>query len=158
MIEVNAVSGDTRIIIDEKTSTFIYENRIFTWYTAATNEIIWSSEKDGWRHLYLVDAINGGVKNEITKGNWVVRNVDSIDETKREIWFEASGVNAGEDPYNIHYYRIRFDGSNMVSLTAAKTPTTACGFPPTENILLTIIQGPTCLRKQNCTARQTAAW
>jgi len=119
MVEVNATTGETRNLIDEKTSTFIYENRIFTWYTAKSNEIIWSSEKDGWRHLYLVDALNGGVKNEITKGKWVVRNVDSIDEVKREIWFQASGVNAGEDPYNIHYYRIGFDGSNMVSLTAA---------------------------------------
>ena len=119
MIEVNATTGETRNLVDEKTNTFIYENRIFTWYTAKSNEIIWSSEKDGWRHLYLVDALNGGVKNEITKGNWVVRNVDSIDEAKREIWLQASGVNTGEDPYNIHYYRIGFDGRNMVSLTAA---------------------------------------
>jgi dipeptidyl aminopeptidase/acylaminoacyl peptidase len=66
-----------------------------------------------------VDALTGSIKTEITRGNWVVRNIDSIDEKKREIWFEASGVNAGEDPYNIHYYRIGFDGSNMVSLTAA---------------------------------------
>jgi len=119
MIEVNATTGATRNLIEEKTNTFIYESRIFTWYTANTNEIIWSSEKDGWRHLYLVDAVKGGVKNAITKGDWVMRNVDSIDEVKREIWFEASGVNPGDDPYNIHYYRIGFDGSNMVSLTAA---------------------------------------
>lgn len=117
MIEVNALSGDTSNIIDEKTHTFIYESRIFTWYTEKTNEIIWSSEKDGWNQLYLVDALKGGVKNRITNGAWVVRGVDSVDEKKREIWFRASGVNAGEDPYNIHYYRIGFDGRNMVSLT-----------------------------------------
>ncbi|MDB5279422.1 MAG: family peptidase [Ferruginibacter sp.] len=119
MIEVDAANGNTRNLIDEKTNTFIYESRIFTWYTAATNEIIWSSEKDGWNQLYLVDAIKGGVKNRITNGNWVVRNIDSVDEKKREIWFQASGVNQGEDPYNIHYYRIGFDGKNLVSLTLA---------------------------------------
>ncbi len=119
MIEVNAETGATRNLIDEKTKTFIYESRIFTWYTAKTNEIIWSSEKDGWNRLYLVDALHGGVKNQITNGNWVVRNVDSVDEKKREIWFQASGVNTGEDPYNIHYYRIGFDGKNRISLTAA---------------------------------------
>ena len=119
MIEVDVNTGVTRNIIEEKTSTFIYESRIFTWYTAHTNEIIWSSEKDGWNQLYLVDAVKGGVKNKITTGDWVVRNIDSIDETKREIWFEASGVNKGEDPYNIHYYRINFDGHNFIALTSA---------------------------------------
>ncbi|WP_207625846.1 S9 family peptidase [Niastella populi] len=117
IIEVNANTGSARNLIDQQTNTFIYESRIFSWYTAASNEIIWSSEKDGYNHLYLVDAVKGGVKNAITGGNWVVRKVDSIDETKREIWFQASGMNAGEDPYNIHYYRIGFDGKHLVSLT-----------------------------------------
>ncbi len=117
MIEVNVQNGETRNLIDEKTNTFIYESRIFTWYVKGTNEIIWSSEKDGWNQLYLVDGVNGGVKNRITNGNWVVRGVDSIDENKRQIWFTASGMNAGEDLYNIHYYRIDFSGKNLVSLT-----------------------------------------
>lgn len=117
IIEVNVNNGETRNLIDEKTNTFIYESRIFTWYVKGTNEIIWSSEKDGWNQLYLVDGVNGGVKNRITNGNWVVRGVDSIDEKKRQIWFTASGMNAGEDPYNIHYYRIDFSGENLVSLT-----------------------------------------
>ena len=39
-------------------------------------EIIWASERDGWEHLYLYDGVTGKVKNQITKGNWVVRNVD----------------------------------------------------------------------------------
>ncbi|MEP7143739.1 MAG: DPP IV N-terminal domain-containing protein [Ferruginibacter sp.] len=117
MIEVDAQTGNTRNLIEEKTNTFIYESRIFTWYTAQTNEIIWSSERDGWNHLYLLDAVKGGIINQITKGNWVVRGIDSIDEKRREIWFRASGMNEGEDPYNIHYYRIGFDGRNLVSLT-----------------------------------------
>ena len=119
LIEVDAVTGNTRNLLDEKTNTFIYESRIFSWYTANTNEIIWTSERDGWNHLYLLYAVKGGIKNQVTKGDWVIRKVDSIDEKKREIWFQASGMNAGEDPYNIHYYRIGFDGKNLVSLTAA---------------------------------------
>jgi dipeptidyl aminopeptidase/acylaminoacyl peptidase len=119
IIEVDAETGNTRDIIDEKVNTFIYEQRIFTQYVAATNEIVWSSEKDGWRHLYLVDAVNGGIKNQITSGEWVVREIDSVDEKKREIWFRASGMNPGEDPYNVHYYRISFDGKKLVKLTSA---------------------------------------
>lgn len=120
IIEVDAQTGDTRNIVDEKTNTFIYHDRIFTSYLPDTNEIIWLSEKDGWKHLYLVDAVAGNIKNQITKGDWVVRNVDSVDEKKREIWFTASGMNAEEDPYFIHYYRISFDGENLVRLTKAK--------------------------------------
>jgi dipeptidyl aminopeptidase/acylaminoacyl peptidase len=119
IIEVDATTGNTRNIIDEQTNTFIYEQRIFTYYLPATNEIIWCTEKDGWRHLYLVDALKGVVKNAITTGAWPVREIDSVDEKKREVWFRASGMQPGEDPYNIHYYRIGFDGKKLVSLTPA---------------------------------------
>ena len=117
IIEVNAATAATRNIVDEQTKTFIYEQRIFTEYLPETNEIIWVSEKDGWRHIYLVNSLAGTITREITKGNWVVRDVDSIDSKKREIWFKASGMVANEDPYNVHYYRIGFDGKNLVSLT-----------------------------------------
>lgn len=117
IIEVDALSGKTRNIVDEQTKTFIYEQRIFTYYMPDTEEIIWATEKDGWRHLYLVDSEKGKVKHPITKGDWVVRGIDSIDTQKREIWFQASGMNDGEDPYFIHYYRIGFDGKNLVKLT-----------------------------------------
>lgn len=117
IIEVEPKTGNTRTLLDEKTNTFLYQNRIYTHYLPETNELIWTSEKDGWRHLYLVDAQTGEVKNEITKGNYVVKNIDSIDEKKREIWFSANGRNKGEDPYYLHYYRIGFDGNNLVNLT-----------------------------------------
>ncbi|MBV4357543.1 S9 family peptidase [Pinibacter aurantiacus] len=116
IIRVNAASGETNTVIDEQTKTFIYTNRIFTHYLPATNEIIWSSEKDGWYHLYLADDRSGDSKM-ITQGNYVVRNIDSIDEKKRQIWFTASGMNSNEDPYFEHYYRIDFDGKNLVALT-----------------------------------------
>jgi dipeptidyl aminopeptidase/acylaminoacyl peptidase len=120
IIEVDVATGKTRNIVDEKTKTFIYTNRIYTNYLPETSEIIWSSEKDGWQHLYLVDSKTGNIKNEITKGNYVMRDVDSVDAIKREIWFSASGMNTGGDPYFKHYYRISFDGKKMVSLTPVK--------------------------------------
>jgi len=117
VIEVDAATGSTRNIIDEKTDTFIYQNLIYTHYQPEKHEIIWSSEKDGWRHLYLVDEQTGTIKNQITKGDWVVRDIDSIDTEKREIWFRANGMNPDEDPYHLHYYRIKFDGTGLVKLT-----------------------------------------
>jgi dipeptidyl aminopeptidase/acylaminoacyl peptidase len=117
IIEVNVNDASTRNIVDEKTKTFIYEQKIVTQYLPATAEIIWITEKDGWRHIYLVDSKKGTIKDQVTKGEWVVRGIDSIDSKKREIWFQASGMNKDEDPYHIHYYRIGFDGRNLVKLT-----------------------------------------
>lgn len=119
IIEVDVQTGKTRNIVDEKTNTFIYQNRVFTSYLPKTNEIIWTSEQNGWQHVYLVNGLTGK-QQQITKGNWVVRNVDSVDVVKRQIWFKASGVNPEEDPYFIHYYRIGFDGKGMINLTPEK--------------------------------------
>ena len=59
------------------------------------------------------------MKTQITKGSWPVRNVQKVDEVHRQIWFSAGGMTAGRDPYFLHYYRIDFDGTNLVALTAA---------------------------------------
>lgn len=119
VIEVDVLTGKTKNIIDEKTKTFIYERRIYTHYLPKTNEILWTSEQDGWQHLYLVNGITGK-QTLVTKGNWVVRDIDSVDVVKRQIWFRANGMDAGEDPYFIHYYRIGFDGKGLVNLTPEK--------------------------------------
>lgn len=119
IIEVDVQTGKTRNILDDQTKTFIYENRIYTRYLPETNEMIWSSEKDGYNHLYLINTITGK-QQPVTKGNWVVRAVDSVDIVKREVWFRASGITSGEDPYFIHHYRIAFDGKRRVDLTPEK--------------------------------------
>lgn len=119
IFEVDSFTGQTKTILDEKTDTFMYENRLFTHYLPETNEIVRTSEKDGWRHLYLKSTLKD-TEQQITKGNWVVRTIDSIDVKKREIWFSASGMNPEEDPYYIHYYRIGLDGKNLLELTPQK--------------------------------------
>jgi dipeptidyl aminopeptidase/acylaminoacyl peptidase len=80
-------------------------------------EIVWATERDGWEHLYLYDGHTGQVEHQITRGEWVVRAVDRVDEEKREIYFEASGMNFGEDPYYVHGYKIGFDGSGLTPLS-----------------------------------------
>jgi dipeptidyl aminopeptidase/acylaminoacyl peptidase len=129
VIEVDAATGRARAIISEEPQTFFSyrplsgnQREVGTRYRydlSDGREIIWASERDGWRHLYLYDAVTGKVKNQITKGNWVVRGVEKIDEEKRQIWFQAGGMHAGQDPYFAHYYRINFDGSGLVRLTQA---------------------------------------
>ncbi len=123
LIEVDAQSGASRDLIDEKTNTFIWTAHrealnvsAVTWLDSS-GEIIYVTERDGWRHLDLIDAATGKLKNVITPGPFVVRGVDRIDEEKRQVWFRGSGKNPGEDPYFIHFYRVNFDGTGLVALT-----------------------------------------
>jgi dipeptidyl aminopeptidase/acylaminoacyl peptidase len=124
LVEIDARTCKSRNLIDEKTDTFIWTAHtedvsvpLVSWLQKS-DEIIYVSEKSGWRHLYLIDAKTGKEKNAITKGDYVVRGIERIDEEKRQVWFRASGMNADQDPYFVHYYRVNFDGSELVALTA----------------------------------------
>jgi dipeptidyl aminopeptidase/acylaminoacyl peptidase len=129
VIEVDAQTGKTRPLITEESPTFIDYRQIVAGlsdtgkkYRHDMNdgkEIIWASERDGWEHLYLYDGVTGKVKNQITRGDWVVRFVDRVDEDNRQIWFQAAGMNPGQDPYFTQYYRINFDGTGLTKLTEA---------------------------------------
>ena len=118
VIEVDAETGRTRAVISEEPETFFnYSNKRFRHDIDDGREIIWMSERDGWNHLYMLDGETGRVKHQITKGDWPVRGVDSVDVENRRIWFRASGMNPEQDPYFIHYYRIDFDGTGLVAYT-----------------------------------------
>jgi dipeptidyl-peptidase 4 len=118
IVGVDAVSGAATPIVDEHSDTFIdYSGKTFSEYLDDTGEIIWASERDGWNHLYLYDAKAGQVKNQITKGDWLVRAVDYVDRTNRQIWFQAGGIRPEQDPYYIQYCRVNFDGTGLTILS-----------------------------------------
>ncbi len=120
LFEVNADTAAVRIVATDRTATFINIGRRFTHDVGGMGrEIIWMSERDGWNHLYLYNGLTGRVKNQITRGEWVVRDVVKVDDDKRQIWFAANGMRKNEDPYFQHYYRIDFDGTHLTPLTTA---------------------------------------
>ena len=128
VIEVDGTTGKARPLIDEQTKTFFYYSNLGPGLSAGRKyrhdindgkEIIWASERDGWEHLYLYDGVTGKVKNQITKGDWLVRNVDYVDDAKRQIYFETGGIVPGQDPYFTQLYRINFDGTGLTKFTDA---------------------------------------
>jgi dipeptidyl aminopeptidase/acylaminoacyl peptidase len=135
VIEVDAATGTARALISEEPKTFFTyrtangsladSGKQFRYDVDDGKEIIWMSERDGWNHLYLYDGITGTVKNQITKGNWVVRGVQHVDPATRQIWFSAGGMYPGKDPYFAYYYRINFDGTGLTRLTEAEANHTA---------------------------------
>ncbi|MFT3787309.1 MAG: DPP IV N-terminal domain-containing protein [Tepidisphaeraceae bacterium] len=122
IIEVDSKTGDTRNLLDEQSSTFIWtahtENLRLQLinYLANEREILYVSERSGWRQLYLIDIESAALK-PITTGTWVVRGINRIDEEKRQVWFSASGVYPDQDPYLVHYGRVNFDGTGLTWLT-----------------------------------------
>jgi len=115
----NVETGDVRDVFEERVATQYESGQGETnWrYLPATNEAIWYSERDDWGHLYLYDLATGRVKNQITKGNWVVTRVNKVDIPNRVIYFEANGREDGRDPYFSHFYRVNLDGTGLTLLT-----------------------------------------
>jgi dipeptidyl aminopeptidase/acylaminoacyl peptidase len=126
IIEVDAATGKARAVISEEPKTFFNyrtansslsdSGKKYRYDVADGQEVVWMSERDGWNHLYLFDGATGRLKNQITKGNWVVRGVVKVDEARRQIWFSACGMFPGKDPYFLYYYRINFDGTGLARI------------------------------------------
>jgi dipeptidyl aminopeptidase/acylaminoacyl peptidase len=113
----DANTGAVREVFEETVPTQ-YESGWGTinWkYLPKTNEIIWFSERDNWGHLYLYDAATGKLKNQITKGDWVVTQMLYVDEKKREIYFIADDREP-ENPYFSEFCKIGFDGKHLTVL------------------------------------------
>lgn len=115
--EVNASDGTIHHLADEQFPTFVSYIDNFRHDLDDGAEMLWMSERDGWRHLYRIDGKTGIIKNQVTKGEWVVRKVEFVDETNRKIYFMAAGLNKQEDPYNFHYCCVNFDGSGFKDMT-----------------------------------------
>jgi dipeptidyl aminopeptidase/acylaminoacyl peptidase len=169
VIEVAAATGETRAVISEETESFFAyrdangrqtdSGKKFRADIDDGREIIWMSERDGWNHLYLYDGETGRVKNQITRGPWVVRGVDSVDVANRQIWFRAAGVNRDQDPYFVHYYRVNFDGTGLVAYTEADGTHTVSWSPDRQYYvdLYSRVDLPTVLELRRSSDRQVIA-
>lgn len=104
-------------LVDEQTKTFFDTTSEAHRALTETPELVWRSERDGYGHFYLIDRKTGSVKNQITKGPWVTRDILWLDETTRTLCFTANGREAGEDPYYLHTYVVNLDGAGLRELT-----------------------------------------
>ncbi|MCX6854935.1 MAG: prolyl oligopeptidase family serine peptidase, partial [Verrucomicrobia bacterium] len=120
ILAANPKSGAVRIVVEETSKTFIdYSSKDWRHWLHQTGELIWMSERSGWCHLWLYDLKTGQVKNPVTQGSWVVREVIKVDEAQRQVWLMASGLKADEDPYHLHLCRVNLDGTGFQQLTTS---------------------------------------
>ena len=117
VLELSAENGQVRTLIEESSDKYVNYPRHFRHDLKDGRHIIWMSERDNWNHLYLYDRITARPVQQITRGEWYVREVIRVDEEARVIYFAANGMKTDEDPYLIRYYRIGFDGEDLTCLT-----------------------------------------
>lgn len=98
---------------------------MYRYYFNDGKRILWISERDNWRHLYLIDSATTDVK-QLTKGDWNVRDILKVNEEDNYILFTANGMNAisekggkpkGEDPYNKHLMKLDIQSGKLSDLT-----------------------------------------
>ena len=74
-------------------------------------DFLWVSEKDGWRHIFLVSR-DGKKETLITKGDYDIANIKCIDDKNNYVYFMASPNNATQ----LYLYRVKMDGKGKLDL------------------------------------------
>ena len=69
------LSGTLHPVVKEESPTFIHYYNLYQYWFKESDELLWISERDGWRHIYLYDVPSGKVKEQLTKGDWVVKRL-----------------------------------------------------------------------------------
>ena len=85
-IVANANDGSNKILFTEKNKYYIDLNDNLTFLPA--DNFIWTSEKDGFNHVYLKDFEGGEI--QITKGDWEVTSFHGVDSDKMEIYYTST--------------------------------------------------------------------
>jgi dipeptidyl-peptidase-4 len=106
----NPATGEVKVLIEDRMNIYI-ETKPLRLINNGEEMLYWS-ERDGWGHYYLYDG-NGTLKNQVTSGEFVAEDIESVDEKTRVMMFTAEGREAGENPYFTHLYSIKLDGSGL---------------------------------------------
>ncbi|MBL0735845.1 DPP IV N-terminal domain-containing protein [Flavobacterium sp. GN10] len=119
---IDGTTASSKVVLNEKDKAYvdITDNLTFL----KDNSFIWTSEKDGFNHIYVYDK-NGKLKNQVTKGNWEVVSYYGFDEKTKTIFYQSTENGS----INRDLYRIGLDGKNKVRLSS-KEGTNKATFSP----------------------------
>jgi dipeptidyl-peptidase-4 len=113
----NIHSGEVRTVLVEKDDTWVDVVYKIEWLDNG-KRFIWVSERDGWRHIYIVSRSGKDIRL-ITPGDYDVVNVPAVDKKKGWLYFTASP----ENPTQRYLFRVRLDGQGRVQrLTPMNKP------------------------------------
>lgn len=108
VLGVDPSTGQSRILFSENSKTWV--NLHNNLRTLKDGSLLWSSERDGFSHLY---RIIGEKWIQLTKGAWMVRDVAGVDEAKRIVYFTANR----ETPLEQQLYSVPLNGGMVHQIT-----------------------------------------
>jgi dipeptidyl-peptidase-4 len=112
LLFVDGTTAATKVVLNEKDQSYIdfvdTDNLTFL----NDNSFIWTSEKDGFNHIYHYDK-NGKLKNQVTKGNWEVTEYYGFDEKTKTVFYQSTENGS----INRTVYKISLDGKNKTKLS-----------------------------------------
>lgn len=122
LLFIDGNAATAKVVLNEKDKAYVDVTDNLTFLK--DNSFIWTSEKDGFNHIYLYDK-TGKLKNQVTKGNWEITNYYGFDEKSNTVFYQS--VENGS--INRDVYRIGIDGKNKTRLTS-QTGTNTATFSP----------------------------
>ena len=135
LLFIDGTTAATKIVLNEKDKAYVDVTDNLTFLK--DNSFIWTSEKDGFNHIYLYDK-NGKLKNQVTSGPWEVTNYYGFDEKTKSVFYQS--VENGS--INRDVYKIGLDGKNKTRLTQ-KTGTSSATFSPNFDFFITTYSSAT---------------
>lgn len=111
------VSGDLDLLYRETSKTNIDNSGYYLVEEKGLMLVL--SEKSGWRQLYSID-LESKKEKALTDGEYYINGIDRIDKEKGRIYFRASGVDPGANPYLQRLYSISVSGKGKKDLTPEK--------------------------------------
>lgn len=116
LLQTNVNTGATKVIFTEKNKYYIEESTLDdVTFLADGKSFLFTSERDGWRHIYLHD-INGNKSQQLTQGNWEVSNVYGVDERNKMLYYQA----AERSPLERQVFALTLDGKAKKALANEK--------------------------------------
>ena len=110
LLFIDGTTATSKVVLNEKDKAYIDVTDNLTFLK--DNSFIWTSEKDGFNHIYLYDK-TGKLKNQVTKGNWEVTAYYGFDEKNKTIYYQS--VENGSTIRDV--YKIGLDGKNKLKLS-----------------------------------------
>ncbi len=110
LLFIDGSTGTAKVVLNEQDQAYVDVTDNLTFLK--DNSFIWTSEKDGFNHIYWYDK-TGKLKNQVTKGKWEVTSYYGLDEKAKTVFYQS--VEEGSIVRDI--YRIGLDGKNKIKLS-----------------------------------------
>lgn len=111
LLLTKAQTGASSVLYEEKNKYFVEINDDW-WYLKDGKHFLFTSEMNGYRHLYLY-SLDGKTKTQLTKGNYEITDVSGVDEVNKRIYY----VMAYPHPMDRNLFVTDFSGKKTWQLT-----------------------------------------